>query len=160
MVQATTVHRDRSIGVRVGFPAGNNDRAVRAWAFGLDQLGKMIRAHGYVYSKRRITTATFPADAPEYRDDVAWEETTYLFRPTLLDRAAAPVVARIRRVVSYAAARAVHTRRVIDAARAGNWVANRVMDAGLWIRHSEHVHTDRELAKRLGYHPFEWSKRT
>lgn len=154
-----TILTRRSFGVRVGYPYGNQEQRARGDRWAMTQMGRNFRQRGYVWQPGKIAITTRDADSPAYRDDEAWQETTYAFTATLLDKAAAPLVRLVRWWVSYAASRAVHTRRIIDASIAGSRVAGLLIDAAVHLRQGENLHPDREIAKRIGHHPIDWSKR-
>lgn len=147
-------HHPRLYGVRVQYPAGDKNHMTRAVELAHTNLIKQHHRHGFLWVSRRIDTATRYVDPPFSRDDTVWEERTYAYRISRLEKLAAPLIRKARFPLSMAMVRLAFNDTLYDASERGTPGARPLMLWALRTRRNPNFLTDQELSKRLGIHVY------
>lgn len=152
----TTIAGER-VGCRIEYPLGQPARFARAHELAETMILKRHIKAGHIYLAHRIRTETAPCDPPHAREDETWEQRTYSYRPTILDRALAPAVKRARWAISLQLARWAYDTRLHARAKANpEGLPGKFHDLVVRTRRSPNVLDDGELYAVLKVPVFEY----
>lgn len=147
-------HHPRLYGVRVSYIAGDKTHMTRSLELAHTNLIKQHHREGFLWISRRIDTATRYVDPPFSRDDTVWEERTYAYRISRLEKLLAPAIRKARFPISMAMVRLSFSGTLYDASEKGTPGARPLLLWALRTRRNPNFLTDQELSKHLGTHVY------